>query len=288
MQSAQVSPATGRRRHSFIPFSRVPARRRLAKFCSHGFLYGLAAFALLVSSKAMALNYFELEVYPYKTASKGEFELENFTTHTSRGTKDLPAPDNNKGLTRSTFEFTYGVTDKTELAYYRDYARARGDNFEYAASRYRVRTRFFEKGELPVDLGAYAELEYPRHENGEEREVEGELRLILEKDFGRWTLDFNPIFERALRGPDRADGWELQYAAGLIYRPSEYWQPRVDLFGDFGPISNFESHNEQKHLISPAIDLRLGRSFFATFGVGFGLTDATERRLLRARLEWEF
>jgi hypothetical protein len=251
-------------------------------------LRGLGVAALLASGQAWALNYFELEVYPYKTANRGEFELENFTASTSRGTKEPPAPDDNKGLTRSTFELTYGITDKTEIAYYRDYARARGGNFDYAASRYRVRTRFFEKGELPIDIGAYAELEYPRTAASEEKEVEGELRLILEKDFGRWTFDFNPIFERALKGPDRAQGWELQYAMSLIYRPSERWQPRLDLFGDFGPIRNFEPRDEQKHLISPAVDFRLARRLYATFGVGFGLTDATEQRLLRARIEWEF
>jgi hypothetical protein len=251
-------------------------------------LHGLGAVALLASGEASALNYFDLEVYPYKTASRGEFEIENFTTHTSRGTKEPAAPDDNKGLTRSTFELTYGITDKTEIAYYRDYARTRGNNFEYAASRYRVRTRFFEKGELPVDIGAYAELEYPRTATGEEKEVEGELRLILEKDFGRWTFDFNPIFERALKGPDRAQGWELQYAMSLIYRLSEYWQPRLDLFGDFGPIRNFEPRDEQKHLISPAVDFRLGRGLYTTLGVAFGLTEASEQRLLRARIEWEF
>jgi hypothetical protein len=260
----------------------------MSRFISHTAVSVVGALALFASSQASALNYFELEVYPYKTASKGEFELENFTTYTSRGTKQPPAPDDNQGLTRSTVEFTYGITDKTEIAYYRDYARARGDHFEYAASRYRVRTRFFEKGELPVDLGAYLELEYPHPEAGEEKEVEAELRFILEKDFGRWTFDFNPIFEKALRGPGRANGVELQYAMSLIYRPSQYWQPRLDMFGDFGPLRNFEPRNEQKHLISPAVDFRLGRGFFATLGVAFGLTEASEQRLIRARVEWEF
>lgn len=287
MESPFAAPGCRRRWNVFIQTLRQYLRRADAKLPARGFLRILGVSAFLISGKAAALNYFELEVYPYKTASQGEFEVENSTTHTSRGTKDAPEPDN-KGLTRSTFEFTYGVTDKTEVAYYRDYARAPGNNFEYAASRYRLRTRFFEKGELPVDLGAYAELEYPHPEAGEEREVEGELRLIAEKDFGRWTLDVNPIFERALKGPERSNGWELQYAAGLIYRQGENWQPRIDMFGDLGPIKNFESRKEQKHVISPAVDVRLGHGFFASLGMGFGLTDATEHRLLRARLEWEF
>ena len=248
----------------------------------------LATIGVATSPAAFALNYFELEVYPYQTASRGEFEIENSTTYTGQGTKDSPAPDDNEGLTRSTLEFTYGVTDKTEITYYRDFVHPRGGDLEYAASRYHVRTRFYEKGELPVDFGAYMELEYPDHEAGREREVEGELRFILEKDFGRWTWDFNPIFERAIEGPERAEGWELQYATSLIYRPSEYWQPRLDLFGDFGPIRDFEPHDEQKHLISPAVDFRLGHRLFATLGMAFGLTDATEHRLLRARLEYEF
>jgi len=252
---------------------------------SHWFRCALGACGLFASANAFALNYFELEVYPYATAHQGEVEIENFTTYTSRGRDDAQPPDNNKGLTRSTLELAYGVTDKTEVAYYRDYQHARGGSWEHAGGRYRARTRFAEKGEWPVDLGLYAELEFPR---GEDDDVEAELRGIIEKDFGRWTVDVNPIFERVLSGPGRADGWELQYAMALIYRADEHWRPRLDLFGDFGPLRHFEPHNEQKHLISPGVDVRLGHRLHAGLGVGFGLTDATEQRLVRARLEWEF
>jgi len=244
----------------------------------------LAASGLFSSGTAFALNYFELEVYPYKTASRGEVELENFTTYTDRGWKDLPAPDNNKGLTRSTFELTYGVTDKTEVAYYRDFARARGEEFQDAGSRVHVRTRFYEKGELPVDLGMYVELEYPR--GGDE--IEAELRGILEKDFGPWTLDVNPILERHIKGDETEEGWELQYAMSVIYRMNETVWPRLDFFGDFGPIEHVEPRDQQKHLISPAVDFRFGHGLFASLGIAFGLTDASEQRLVRARLEWEF
>lgn len=260
----------------------------MSKLIGRHFVILSAIACLTVSPAVLALNYFELEVYPYQTANRGEVEVENFTTYTSQGTRNVQAPANNDGLTRSTVELTYGVTDKTEIAYYRDYARARGEQFEYAASRFHVRTRFYEKGELPIDIGAYAELEYPHQEPGAEREGEGELRLILEKDFGRWTWDFNPIFERAIKGPERPEGWELQYAMSFIYRPSEYWQPRLDFFGDFGPIRDFEPRDEQKHLLSPAVDFQLAHRLYATLGVGFGLTDSTERRLVRARLEYEF
>ncbi len=256
-------------------------------FVTRSIIGAAGVLALFSSGTASALNYFELETYPYKTANRGEVEVENFTTYTRRGSKDVEAPENHAGLTRSTLELTYGVTDKTEVAYYRDYAHARGESFEHVASRYHARTRFFEKGELPADLGLYTEFSTPR---GEETDLEGELRGIVEMDMGRWTLDVNPIFERVLRGtgPEKDEGWTFKYAVSLIYRASEYVQPRLDFFGDFGPLSKFAPHAEQQHLISPAIDFRVAHHLFATVGVGFGRTDATEQRLVRGRLEWEF
>jgi hypothetical protein len=246
----------------------------------------LGGSALLISQAAFALNYFELEVYPYKTAAQGEVELENFTTYTRRGSQDMSVPDNNKGLTRSSFEVSYGVTEKTEVSGYVDYSRARGQgDWDIKASRLHARTSFAEKGELPVDLGLYAEVEFPRKDDND---AEFELRGIIEKDLGKWTLDINPIFEKVLKGVEKNEGWELQYAASVIYRLDERWHPRLDFFGDFGLLRDFEGIDEQKHLISPAVDIMFGHGLSASFGIAYGQTKASEQQLVRARVEWEF
>lgn len=236
---------------------------------------------LLGARPALALNYFELEVYPYRTAAKGEFELENQTTYSAQGTRT----GNNDGMTRSSLEAVYGVTNKLEVAAYGDFMHAPGGSWRFAGQRYHARMSFFHKDQLPVDLGAYVEYEIPHNEHGT-RDVE--LRGILEKDFGKWTFDVNPIFERAVRGPKVNGGWELQYAAAAIYRLNERVQPRLEFFGDFGPINNFEPRDQQKHIISPAVGIKLGPTFHMLAGVGFGLTRATEQRLVRMQLEWEF
>lgn len=246
----------------------------------------LGSAVLLFSHATHALNYFELEVYPYKTATKGETELELFTAYTRRGTQNAPVPDNNQGLVRDSLEVTYGVTDKTEVAGYVDYSRARGNGgWDLKGSRVHVRTRFAEKGEWPVDLGLYAEAEFPRQDVND---VEFELRGIIEKDVDKWTFDINPILERTLKGVDKEVGTELHYAASTIYRLNEHWHPRLDFFGDFGPLRDFEGRNEQTHLISPAVDFMFGHGLSASFGVAFGQTKASEQQLLRARVEWEF
>jgi len=246
----------------------------------------LGGMSLLLGQAAYALNYFELETYPYQTASRGEVELENFTAYTRRGSQDAPMPDNNTGLVRNSLEVTYGVTDKTEVAGYVDYSRARGaGDWDLHGSRAHLRTRFAEKGEWPVDLGLYAEAEFPRHDVND---LEFELRGIVEKDVDRWTFDLNPIFERTLKGVEKEEGTELHYAASAIYRLNERWHPRLDLFGDFGPLRHFESRDEQTHLVSPAVDILFGHGLSASLGVAYGQTPASEQQLLRARIEWEF
>ena len=62
----------------------------------------------------------------------------------------------------------------------------------------------------------------------------------------------------------------------------------MDFFGDLGKLSHFAPRQEQIHLISPAVDIKLGRGFKAGIGMAFGLTRASEQRLIRTRIEYEF
>lgn len=241
------------------------------------------AGALLATSPAHALNYFDLEVYGYDTLKKGERLIENKNNYTYDGT-DAPAPEDNDGLLRSTVEFAYGITDKTEVAAYLDFSNPDDGGWHHAADRLRVRTSLFEKGQLPVDLGLYGELEFPY---GEDNNTELEMRVILEKDFGKWALLLNPKFTKVINGVDTGEPWGLEYAASAIYSLNKTWHPRLDLFGDFGPINNFNNSDEQVHLISPFVDIELAKGFAVGVGVAFGVTDASES-LIRTKLEWEF
>ena len=234
---------------------------------------------------AQALNYNELEVYPYKTAQPNEIEIENRYTYTQQGTHDAAPPNNHRGMQRNSTEFVYGFTDHTEAAVYLDYGKTQDGTWTQAAKRVRIRHSFAEKGEYPVDMGLYAELERPYHEDNT---LEGELKVTLEKDFGLWTLNFNPAFSKVLKGVDTNAGWNFGYAAAVVYRLNETWHPRLDFFGDLGKLSHFAPRQEQIHLISPAVDIKLGRGFKAGIGMAFGLTRASEQRLIRTRIEYEF
>jgi len=241
------------------------------------------ASLLTAATPAWALNYYELEVYPYRTAAKGELELENSSAYTLAGTR---AGDENRHIFRNTFEVDYGLSNRLEFAAYGDFFRDPGTGrVEFGGQRYHLRTRFFQKGELPVDLGAYVELEMPKHDpDTREADVKG----IIEKDFGKWTVDLNPGLEKVLSGSNANGGWDFHYAAGLVYRMNETVQPRLDFFGDLGPINHVSSWNGQEHLISPAVDVNFTPTFHVLAGAAFGVTNATEQRLLRLKMEWEF
>lgn len=57
-----------------------PKQYLLSQLVTRPVVYVFGILVSLASSSAYALNYFKLETYPYKTASRGETEVENFTT----------------------------------------------------------------------------------------------------------------------------------------------------------------------------------------------------------------
>ncbi|MGZ3699531.1 MAG: hypothetical protein ACXWP5_15410, partial [Bdellovibrionota bacterium] len=174
----------------------------------------------LASPRAHAFDYHELEVYGYQTAGYHELELENTTSFS----------DTDNGTLRSTFETTFGVLDWLELAAYVDLGQLlSASTLAYDGVRFHARAHFFEKGELPVDLGAEIEMALPKHDSAL---LEAEFRGIIERDFGRWTLALNPIIERPLVTTGEVPIFELKYGASITYRLNEIAKPHLDFFGD--------------------------------------------------------
>ena len=239
----------------------------------------LALVLLLPLTKAQAIEYNELEVYGYQTTSPSELEIENSTSLSSDDSKDVDSRH-----LRSTFELNYGLSDRWEVTAYVDYERPTDEDFRYRAFRAHARTRFFEKGELPVDLGAYFEIELPKNSN--QHDLSLEFKPIIEKDFSRWTVRLNPQIEFEHATDNGADPtvtkktWHSVFGitAGVSYRYDEILIPHLDLF---------EGFTDQDALLMPSIDIWLVRHLKLTLGLGFGLNDKTEQRVANGRLEYE-
>jgi len=244
------------------------------------------AAALLCPAPARALNFFELEVYPAGTEGKGLHEIEStasFVANGAEGTDEIDDVPRHR-LLRESLEYSYGLTDKIDVAAYLDLQRANGRDVEYAGSRVHVRGSLWEPGRFPVDLGWYVEAEMPHNAPSD---LELEFRPILSRDFGRFSLDLNPSFELPTVTEERRT-LEFNYAARVYYRLSPRFVPGIEFYGDIGQIRDVDPSREQEHYVFPVVYGRLTRGFKFVAGPGFGLTRGSDPVILKLGIEYEF
>jgi hypothetical protein len=258
------------------------------------FAASISASLLVIASNASAqVDPFEFEVYPYQTESKGVVELESLNSfvpsghsHGDAGTSSGDFPSH--AMYRTAFEFSYGFTDHLEGAAYLNLARPNADSFQYAGSKFRLRGSMFEQGELPVDFGWYAEMEWHRTPQFDANQLEIELKPIVEKDFRRIEIALNPIFEKAVFvGPNKNKGFEFGYAAGIYYDWMRSISPGLEFYGALGSIDDNDPLRQQQHYIFPVLKGELPGGIEYNVGPGIGLTRGSDRVITKLNLEFE-
>src|SRR4051812_43642974 len=206
----------------------------------HRLVVLLALFLLAYARPSAAqLDAFEFEVYPANTLPRGMLEVEslnsvvtNGSRHGEKGTAKGTLPS--QSMWRTAIEVTYGLTDHIEAAAYLNLAKPRGGDLQYAGSKFRLRGSLFDQGQLPVDLGWYAEISYARTPQFDDQKLELELRPILQRDFGDVSLIFSPKFEKILVGSEEKKGWEFGYVSGIYYRWLRVFTPGIEFYGAIG------------------------------------------------------
>src|SRR5881394_718263 len=209
----------------------------------------LGVLALFLTHPIQAQERFDISVYPYATAHRGEWEFEGHINYTSRGTSGFDgsvAPT--QGQWRFTAEVSRGITDHWELAGYLLGAQVPGMGLEYAGWRLRSRMRAPESWGLPVNVGLSVEFEATRSPFSDSPRT-AELTAILERRFGALQLLADPTVERDLVGPGHE--WEFEPRARAGLDVSGVVTLGFEWYGLFGEAS-------QKHQYYPTTDLRLG------------------------------
>ena len=254
----------------------------------------LALGALLFPHLAAAqVDPWEFEVYPYATEQRGVAELEvdnavvaNGHSQGADGTAAGTFPS--QGIWYNQYELTYGLTDRIEAAAYLNMAQPSGHGYWYAGSKYRLRGRLFDEGTLPVDLGWYVELEWHKTPQFDDDQLELELRPIIEKDIGRFSIVLDPQFEKPIfTGPNKNKGFEFGYANGIYYRWMRYLSPGVEFYGAVGDIDDNDPLSTQQHYIFPVIWGELPHGIEYNVGPGFGLTRGSDHVIVKFNVELE-
>lgn len=252
------------------------------------FLPLAALLAILAGGVARAQDPFEIQVYEYKTVPKGMWNLETHINFVGRGTKESEgpvAPSNHQF--HLTFELTHGITEHFETAGYLVLAQRPGGGFEYVGWRIRPRFRLPQSWNLPVDISLSTEVGFPR-KTYEENSVTLEVRPIIEKRFGRFQIDVNPVVGRALRGPGVDEGWDFEPGVRLGYELNRRLNVSLEYYGAVGPLGDLLPTDEQVHQLYPGGDLKFGDNIIVNFGIGFGVTEAGNRLVYKMRIGYLF
>ena len=115
-----------------------------------------------------------------------------------------------------------------------------------------------------------------------------EILPIIDKKLERWYFSLNPALGWSLSGENTNQGIEFNPRFKISYDITPKIAGGIEYYGSLGPFHGFDPFQKQKQQIFPTIDLNLGPDLDFNFGVGFGLTEATDRVVVKMILERRF
>lgn len=253
------------------------------------FLPGLLAL-LAFSQAATAQGNYEIQVYGSDTVAPGHTMVElhsNFTVEGSTTTVDGTLPTNH--ALHETVEITQGITDWFETGFYIFTSVQSDGHWYWVGDHIRPRVRVPESWHWPVGVSLSNEIGYQRPLFSPDTWT-WEIRPIVDRQLGRWYLSFNPTLDRTWHGPGVNDGVEFSPNAKVSFNFTKRIAGGLEYYGAYGPVNDFDPLPEQQQQIFPAIDVDFGPQWEFNFGVGFGLTQATDHLIVKCilgrRFDW--
>ncbi len=248
-----------------------------------------ALLALASASSAHAQDLFEIQVYPYLTVPRGQTMVETHSIYFPSGTTEAPPGEFPlRHQWHETLEVTHGFTKYFECAGYLVSApHVPGEGAWFVGARVRPRFRFPETPNLFFNISLSFEFAFQKPEfEANTRTLE--IRPILEHEEGRLYLSINPILGVALKGPDSDRSPEFEPSVKVAWNVTKIIAAGIEYYTALGPITDVESRQEQGHYLFPTLDLEVSPDWELNFGVGRGLTSASERWVTKAIIGYRF
>jgi hypothetical protein len=211
--------------------------------------------------------------YPYQTLPKGRVEIEEIADlvpmrvarEKEDGTRDAVTSIRSRLQT----ELELGITDRLELGLYFSFhqgATAGTPALQFDGLKQRLRYRFAEEGDLPLDMGVYFEVAEFHNE------IEIEEKLLLSKRFGYLTLVSNLWVEQEYYF--QTQEWKLIYnpTLGAVYELSpnlmlglEYWaRGRFNKDNAATGEASSDTPTAPRHYLGPTVLLQSGEAWWST------------------------
>ena len=249
--------------------------------CPFGLAAG-AAFAIVLAQPAKATD--EIQVYNAGIAAVGQFTIQQHLNYIPQGLKDPPFPGglvSNHSI-NGTPEFAYGVTDWWEVGLYLPFAI---QDRQFLSDSFKLRTLFVSPHAEQHDFfyGVNFEFSNTTPKFAQTR-FTMEIRPIIGVRNADYEFIVNPIVDIGFGKYGEAD---FAPAARLARKLGPDLFVGLEYYADFGEIGNFAKLADQQHTLFAVTDFKLG-VFDVNFGVGYGLTPASDRFVVKTIVGYAF
>ncbi len=245
----------------------------------------LAAFPVVLLH---AQGSYEIQVYGSDLVSPGATMVElhsNFTFQGSKTVVDGQYPTEHQ--LHETLEITHGVSDWFEIGFYVFTSADTRVGYQWVGDHIRPRVAAPESWKWPVGVSLSAEFGYQRAVYSPDT-FTLELRPIVDKTLGRWYLCFNPVLDRSFHGPSVSEGVTFSPNVKVGYDVTKAVNAGFEYYGAVGPVTGFDPLQQQQQQIFAVTDLNVSPKWEFNFGVGVGLTGATDHILVKMILGRRF
>jgi hypothetical protein len=247
----------------------------------------LAFVPLNLACSCLAADY-EIQVYGSETVAPKRTMVELHSNYTINGDREvINGVYASHHALHETLEITHGFTPWFETGFYIFSSIQPGAGWEWVGDNIRPRVRAPEEWHWPVGASLSTEIGYQRRSFTEDT-WSCEIRPIIDKQLGRWYVSLNPSFEKSLHGLNSNQGFVFAPSAKVSFDLIEKVAVGVEYYSSLGPVGHFGNWHEQEHQIMPVLDIEFSPDWEFNFGLGIGLTRATDDLLLKLILGRRF
>jgi hypothetical protein len=240
------------------------------------------------SPHSFAQSNYEIQVYGSELVAPKKTMIELHSNYTINGTtsvQDGVLPTNQ--VVHETIEITHGFTPWFEIGTYIFNSIGSNGRTSYVGSHIRPRFAVPSEEHLPVGLSLSLEFGYQKREFSSD-DWTLEIRPIVDKTLGNWYLAFNPVLDRSFHGSGSGDGFVFSPNLKMSYTFSPFWSIGPEYYGSSGPIFHGLGLQDQQMQIFAVADLNFDPEWEVNFGYGWGLTDATDKSIVKLILGRRF
>jgi hypothetical protein len=246
------------------------------------FIILVAPLWLLAAQAARATD--EIQVYNAAIAEVGQFTIQQHLNYIPLGLKDPPFPGglvSNHSL-NGTPEFAYGVTDWWEVGLYLPFSI---QDQKFYSDAFKLRTLFVsphaDRREYFYGINFEFSNETPPFA---QTRFALEIRPIIGIRKSDYEFIVNPIVDVGFGKYCEAD---FAPAARVARKVGQDLWAGLEYYSNFGKIGDFPKFADQQHTLFAVTDFKLG-VFNVDFGVGYGLTPASDRWVVKTIIGYAF